>query len=80
MIYILSKKKSTVRVKNITAMLNIKPSSVVEFLNKLSRKCLAHYIKHEVIKLTRDGLEIAEKNLQETYSFKRILNTCTKPT
>ena len=72
-IYILLKKKNIVRVKDIANMLKVKPSSVVEFLDKLSRKGLVHYVKRELIQLTENGLRIAEELYKRHLALKEFL-------
>ncbi len=50
----------SVRIKDIASKLNVKPSSVVEMLEKLNDLGLIIYKKREFIKLTKKGEEIAK--------------------
>ncbi len=60
-IYILLMEKNVARVKDLAKILNVKAPTVVEFLEKLSRKGLVKYEKREPITLTDEGREIAKK-------------------
>ncbi len=66
-IYILQTNKGYVRVKDLSNYLNIKPSSVVDYLNRLSKENYIEYEKYSFIKLTDKGMKIA-KNLYERHN------------
>ncbi|OYT26344.1 MAG: iron-dependent repressor [Thermoprotei archaeon ex4572_64] len=74
-IYIILKRKGNVRVKDLARLLNIKSSSVVEFLEKLSKKGLVNYTKHESITLTSEGLSIAKEIYRRHVAIKEFLTT-----
>lgn len=52
--------KGYVRVKDVASVLNVKPPSVVEMLQKLNALRLIEYRKHDGITLTEEGRKIAE--------------------
>ncbi|RLE81779.1 MAG: metal-dependent transcriptional regulator [Thermoprotei archaeon] len=60
-IHILLMEKNVVRVKDLARILKVRAPTVVEFLEKLSRKGLVKYEKRELITLTDRGREIAEE-------------------
>jgi len=60
-IFILSKRKKVVRVKDIAKLLKVKPSSVTFSLKKLSEMELIEYEKHGYVDLTEKGLKVANK-------------------
>ncbi|MHA1627115.1 MAG: metal-dependent transcriptional regulator [Candidatus Asgardarchaeia archaeon] len=72
-LYILARKKKSIRIKNLAKMLKIKPSSVTEYLDKLSKKGLVHYEKHEVVMLTEEGVKIAEQIYKKHTTLKKFL-------
>lgn len=59
--YMLQTDKGFIRVKDLAKLLNIKPASVVEFLEKLSSKKYVVYEKYNFIKLTDKGLKKGEE-------------------
>ncbi|MBM4240761.1 MAG: metal-dependent transcriptional regulator [Euryarchaeota archaeon] len=58
--YNLKKSRGIIRVKGIASILQVKPPSVVEALQKLSKTGLVSYEKYGDINLTLKGMEIAE--------------------
>lgn len=58
-IYEVSRKKGYVRVKDIASALGVKPPSVTEMLERLSRMRLVKYEKRAFISLTEDGEKLA---------------------
>ena len=72
-IFILSKRKRRVRVKDLSDMLKVKPSSVVEYLDKLARKGFIIYLKREEVSLTEKGREIVEKVYMKHVALKEFL-------
>jgi len=65
-IYILSKRKRVVRVKDIALLLNVKPPSVTASLNRLLKMGLIEYEKRGYANLTPRG----KKYPEECYSAK----------
>ncbi len=59
-IYLLREKNGQVRIKDLSEMLGVKPSTVVDYLKKLSRNGLVIYKKRGIIDLTPKGIEIAK--------------------
>jgi len=72
-LYILTKEKKPIRIKNLAKMLKVKPSSVIEYLDKLSKKGLVYYEKHEVVMLTEKGIKIAEQIYKRHTALKQFL-------
>jgi len=75
-IYEVERHKGYVRVKDISLKLDVKPSSVVEMLEKLNEKGLVKYEKYRGIRLTQKGRKIAElveKRFSYTKDFLEIL-------
>ncbi|MCD6368562.1 MAG: metal-dependent transcriptional regulator [Thermoproteales archaeon] len=60
-IYLLEKTKGFARIKDIAGVLEVKPPSVVEFLERLSEKKFVTYEKREQIKLTKKGKQVAKE-------------------
>ena len=61
-IYLLSKEKKEIRVRDIAEALGVRPASVVEYLEKLAADKLIEYHKGEgVVELTDRGLAEARK-------------------
>lgn len=73
-IYCLKKDKGTIKVKDVASKLNVKPSSVVEALKKLSRKNLISYEKYGEINLNETGTKMAEKIIRKNEVLKNFLN------
>jgi len=72
-LYILTIEKKPIRVKNLAKILKVKPSSIIEYLDKLSKKGLVHYEKHEIIGLTEKGIEIAKQIYRRHTALKQFL-------
>jgi len=72
-VYILSKRKRVVRVRDISRLLGVRPSSVTSALKKLSRMNLVEYKKHEYVVLTERGRAIADKLSDRYRSIERFL-------
>jgi len=72
-IYIISKRKKIVRVKDIAKLLKVKPSSVTVSLRKLSEIGLIEYEKHGYIDLTEEGLKVANKLSSRYHSIEYFL-------
>ncbi len=71
--YILLKEKGIIRIKDLARILNVKPSSVVEYLDRLAKKGFVHYEKYEYIMLTDEGLRIAERIYKRHEALKKFL-------
>jgi len=71
--YILIKRKGVIRVKDLSEILNIKPPSVVDYLNKLASKGLIKYEKHGSIALTDEGLRVAKEVYKKHLALKEFL-------
>ena len=71
--YILQKEKGVVRVRDLARMLRVKPPSVVEQLEKLSRYGFVLYEKGEYIRLTEKGEGIAKEILKKHEALRRFL-------
>ena len=71
--YILMKRKGIIRIKDLAKILRVKPSSVVEYLDRLSKKGLVHYEKYELITLTDKGLKIAKEIYKRHVALKEFL-------
>ncbi len=77
-LYVLWKRDETIRVKVLAEMLNVKPPSIVEYLNKLARKGLVKYVKHGAITLTDEGARLAEAIYKRHEALKEFLMTLLK--
>ena len=73
-IYKLSFEGKKVSVTNLAKILNVKPSSVVEQLRKLSDKKLIIYKKGEEIRLTRKGSRLARQIFERHSILKKFLS------
>ena len=71
--YILQTDKGFIRVKDLAKSLNIKPASVVDFLEKLSSKNYIQYEKYNFIKLTGKGLDEGRRLHLKHEMIKRFL-------
>lgn len=74
-IYLLWKKRGVIRIKGLAEMLNVKPPSVIEYLDKLARKGFVRYVRHETITLTDEGVRVAEMIHQRHEAIKEFLET-----
>ncbi len=72
--YNLKKVKGTIRVTDIAEKLDVKPSSVVEAVNKISGLELVSREKYGEIKLTEMGIQIAEGIIHKHNILKKFLN------
>lgn len=72
-IYLLEKEKGVARVRDLSRVLNVKPSTVVEHLERLAREELVYYEKREYIKLTNKGRSLAEKIYEYHNVIRRFL-------
>lgn len=65
--------KDRPRVRELARRLNVKPSTVIAYLKKLSEKGYIIYEKGGKIRLTEKGLEIAEKIYEKHRALKEFL-------
>jgi len=72
-IYILQKKKKVVRVRDLAAMLHVRPSTVVGFLDRLVKGGYIEYKKREFIKLTQKGEKVASRIYEDHIKLKEFL-------
>jgi DtxR family Mn-dependent transcriptional regulator len=63
-IYALESKDGTAHTGHIAAMLDIKPASVTEMIQKLSEKRLVKYEPYHGVSLTAKGRQLAEELMQ----------------
>jgi len=72
-IYELDKNLGYVRLVDIAGILGVKASSVAEMLRRLERKGLIVYERYKSIRLTREGLRIAERISRRHEALMEIL-------
>ena len=65
-IYRIQKEKGEVRLKDVADAMNLKPPTVLQYVNKLERNGLVEYSRGK-IRLTEKGIEYAER-LQHRYN------------
>ena len=68
-----------VRVKNISASLNVKPPSVVEMLKRLDREGLVRYERHNGVELTEKGYRLAIAVKEKHDAIKAFLKIIRVP-
>ncbi len=73
-IYLLEKEKGMARVRDLSRLLGVKPSTVVEHLEKLSREGLVVYEKREYIRLTEKGMKLAK----QIYEYHKVVRRFLK--
>jgi len=71
--YNLKKAKGIIRVNDIAEELNVKPPSVVEAVNKISKLKLVSRKKYGEIKLNKKGIKIAETIIYKHTTLKKFL-------
>ena len=71
--YVLIRSKGNIRIKDLSEILNVKPPSVVDYLNRLADKGLVKYEKHSSITLTEEGLRIAKEVYKKHLALKEFL-------
>ncbi|BDZ70848.1 metal-dependent transcriptional regulator [Methanobacterium petrolearium] len=72
--YNLQTDKGVIRGIDIAEELNVKHPSVVEAVNKLSKKNLAYHEKYGKIKLSEKGIKIAKDIIYKHVTLKNFLN------
>ncbi len=72
-IYELKRDKGYVRATDLANLLNVKPSSVTEMLQKLALEGYVVYEKYRVIDLTPKGLELAKNLEMRHHAIKKLL-------
>jgi DtxR family transcriptional regulator, Mn-dependent transcriptional regulator len=72
--YNLKENKGIIRVVDIAEELNVKPPSVVEAVDKISRLKLISREKYGEIKLNEKGIKVAESIIRKHIIIKRFLD------
>jgi DtxR family Mn-dependent transcriptional regulator len=72
-------KKGFARVKDVASDLKVKPSSVVEMMNKLQTMNLVIYEKYGGIRLTSEGMIIAQVVRKRHETFTKFLEIILVP-
>lgn len=72
-------KKGYARIKDISKVLGVKPSTVVEMMRKLHEQGLVVYEKYGGVTLTSSGREIAEAVKKRHDTFRRFLEIILVP-
>jgi Mn-dependent DtxR family transcriptional regulator len=72
--YCLRRDKGEIKVKDISQALDVKPPSVVEAVQKLSQMGLVSYQRYREIKLTPEGLQVAEAVMERHTVLEEFLN------
>ena len=70
---VLEKEHGRIRVKDIAARLGVRPSSVIDYLKRLTHEGLVEYRPGSRIKLTSKGREIAEEIYRRHQIIKEFL-------
>ena len=70
---ILKRRKGYIRLKDLSAVLNIAPSSVTSVLKRLEKMGYIRYIRREAILLTEEGEKIAREIYDRHLSIKKFL-------
>jgi len=78
-IFSLSKEKGHAKVTELAEALRVKPASVSEMLEKLSRKGYVNYRKRMYVTLTEKGLEEAKKLREKRNLLVKFLTTIDVP-
>ncbi len=78
-IYELCKEKGFTRVKDIAASLNVKPPTVSEMLEKLSKEGYIVYRKRLYVSLTDKGKEVAKMVKERRKTLVKFLKTLGVP-
>ncbi len=72
-IYMISREKKVVRVRDLSKVLGVRPSSAVEYLDKLASEGYVIHKKGEYIELTDKGREIGESLYRRYEALMRFL-------
>lgn len=73
-VYLISKEKRVVRVKEIAKFLDVKTPSVVDAVSKLQDKGLVKHEKYGYLYLTEDGIGVAKSVYRKHEELYRFLN------
>ncbi len=76
---VLEKEHGRIRVKDIAARLGVRPSSVIDYLKRLTQEGLVEYRPGSRIKLTSKGREIAEEIYRRHQIIKEFLTLLGVP-
>ncbi|MCD6370710.1 MAG: metal-dependent transcriptional regulator [Thermoplasmata archaeon] len=71
-IYELKQKNGYVRATDLAKLLKVKPPSVTEMLQKLSKEGYVLYEKYRVVDLTPKGMELAKKLEKRHRAIKKV--------
>ncbi len=71
--YDLKKKRGYIRAVDLAKILKVKPSSVTEMLQKLSKEGLVIYEKYRNIDLTPKGMQLARRLEERHNAIKKLL-------
>jgi len=74
-LYLLYINKRIIRLKDLAERLNVKPASIVGYLEKLSQGGYVDYRKREYIKLTEKGFRAARKIYKRHIIIRKFLET-----
>ncbi len=74
-IYILQRAKGAPRIKDIARILNVRPASVVEYLDKLAEQGYVEYHKRDTLRLTKKGESLARKVYGKHRAIAEFLET-----
>ena len=72
-IYEIKKRKGYIRAIELARMLNVKPSSVTEMLQKLSMEGYIKYEKYRYLDLTDKGLKLAKELEKKHEAIRKLL-------
>ncbi len=70
---ILKRKKGYIRLKDLSKLLNVAPSSIISVLKRLEKMGYVKYIRREAILLTEEGEKIAQEIYNRHLIIKRFL-------
>ena len=74
-IYMLQRTKGVPRIKDIARILNVRPASVVEYLDKLAQQGYVEYHKRDTLRLTEKGEALARKVYGKHRAITEFLET-----
>lgn len=78
-IYDIMEEKGYAKIKDLSNRLNVKPPSVTEMINRLSKMGFVNYEKYGVITLTEEGKRIAKSVKTRHDTFVKLLEILSIP-
>ncbi len=72
-LYMLSRERNVIRVRDLSRALGVRPSSAVEYIEKLAKKGLVVHRKGEYIELTPQGIKEGERLYKRYEALMRFL-------